>query len=257
MSNLIRDRLETNKSVERILPELEPQGIVSIHLKRYQFAANYCQGKKVLDAATGVGYGAAYLTEVAESVVGIDIDPAAIFYGQSKYNSDRLKLQVADVAKTSFANAQFDVICSFETIEHLSNIPAYLQEIVRLLKTTGVYLVSTPQVPKTSNNPKNPYHYVEFCRSDFEVLLKQYFGQIEIYGQRRRQSELHYRLIQIADLGCIRNYLAKLSKLRQSVNKVLQTTTYEEMSLEDILITKEKIERATEIVAVCTHPKLR
>ncbi len=253
MTDLIRNRLEAD-TVERILPEDEPQGIVSIHLKRYEFAANYCEGKKVLDAATGVGYGADYLAAFADTVIGIDIDPAAINYGKSKYNSSNLKLQIADVTQTTYADSEFDVICSFETIEHLPNIPAYLQEVVRLLKPTGVYIVSTPQVAKTNNIPDNPYHYIEFCRSDFEALLKQYFGDIEIYGQRRHQSELHYWLIKTADFLSIRGYLAKLSKLRKSANKVLHTTTFEEMSLDDILISKDKIVRASEMIAVCRNP---
>lgn len=255
VTDLIRNRLAVDKAVERILPENEPQGIVSIHIKRYHFAASYCQGKKVLDAATGVGYGAAYLTQVAKSVVGIDIDPVAISYGQSKYNRSGVELKVADVTKTGLTDSQFDVICSFETIEHLVNIPAYLEEMVRLLKPTGIYIVSTPQVPQTNHNPQNPYHYIEFSRSDFEILLSQYFHQVEIYGQRRHQSELHYWLTRIADLLHIRSSLAKLAKLRHSANKVLQTTPFEDMSLEDILITKEKIERASELVAVCREPR--
>ena len=254
MTNLIRNRLEINDAVERIIPEEELDGILSIHLKRYQFAGNYCQNKKVLDAATGVGYGADYLTQVASQVIGIDIDPVAIAYGKSKYSNHNLQLQVADVISTTFADSEFDVICSFETIEHLPGIPAYLQEMVRLLATDGIYIVSTPQVPQTNHNPQNPYHTVEFCRNDFETLLKQYFGEIEIYAQRRRQSELHYWLTKIADFTGMRKYLAKLSKLRHSTNKVLKTTTFEDMSLDDILITKVKIERADEIVAVCRYP---
>ncbi|MBD0386327.1 MAG: class I SAM-dependent methyltransferase [Nostoc sp. C3-bin3] len=255
MPDLIRDRLNIGDAVERILPEEEPQGIVSIHLKRYEFAASFCHGKQVLDAGTGVGYGAYYLSKVCDCVVGIDIDPVAIEYGNSQYHHQNLKLEVADVTQTNFADSQFDVICSFETIEHLPNIPAYLQEMLRLLKSTGVYIVSTPQVTKTDRNPDNPYHYIEFCRTDFENLLKQYFAEVEIYGQRRRQSELHYWLVKIADFMGIRKYWSKLHQLRQSANQVLQTTTFESMSLEDIFISQEKIERASEIIAVCRNPK--
>ncbi len=254
MIDLIRNRLEINDAVERIIPEEELDGILSIHLKRYQFAASYSRGKKILDAATGVGYGAAYLSQVASEVIGIDIDPVAIAYGLRKYRNYNLQLQIADVVSTNFADSEFDVICSFETIEHLPQIPAYLQEMVRLLATDGVYIVSTPQVRQTNHNPQNPYHTVEFSRSDFEALLKQYFGEVEIYAQRRRQSELHYWLTKIADLTGTRKQLAKLSKLRQSTNKILQTTTFEDMSVDDILITKFKIERANEIVAVCRYP---
>lgn len=254
MIDSIRNRLDINNAVERIIPEDEVDGILSIHLKRYQFAAGYCHGKKVLDAATGVGYGAAYLTQYANEVTGIDIDNVAIDYGQIKYKHHNLQLKVADVVSTNFGDCEFDVICSFETIEHLPKIPAYLQEMVRLLATDGIYIVSTPQVRQTNHNPQNPYHTVEFSRNDFETLLKQYFKEVEIYAQRRRQSELHYWLTRIADFTGIRKHLAKLSKLRQSTNKILQTTTFEDMSLNDILITKVNIERGNEIVAVCRYP---
>ena len=254
MINSIRNRLEINDAVERIIPEDEIDGILSIHLKRYQFASSYIQGKNVLDAATGVGYGAAYLSQVAKQVIGIDIDPVAIDYGQRKYKNHNLQLQVADVTSTNFTDSEFDVICSFETIEHLPQIPAYLQEMVRLLTTDGIYIVSTPQVPQTNQNPENPYHTVEFSRRDFETLLRQYFGEIEIYAQRRRQSKLHYWLTKIADFTGIRKHLAKLTKLRQSTNKILQTTTFEDMSLDDILIDKDNIERGSEIVDVSRYP---
>jgi 2-polyprenyl-3-methyl-5-hydroxy-6-metoxy-1,4-benzoquinol methylase len=255
MTDIIRNRLNIINAVERILPEEEPQGIISIHFKRYEFAAQYCHGKKVLDAATGVGYGAEYLSKVAAHVVGIDIDAVAINYGKSKYHGNNLHFEVADAIQTTFPDCEFDVICSFETIEHLSDISSYLQEMVRLLNPLGVYIVSTPQVAKTNYHPDNPYHYIEFCRNDFDSLLKQYFGEVEIYGQQRRQSDLHYWLMTLADFIGIRLYWGKLRKIRKSVNKVLKTKTFEEMSLEDLLITKDNIKRASEIVAVCRYPK--
>ena len=88
MTDLIRNRLEINDAVERIIPEEEIAGILSIHLKRYQFATSFTQGKNVLDAAAGVSYGAAYLSQVAKQVIGIDIDKVAIDYGQRKYKND-------------------------------------------------------------------------------------------------------------------------------------------------------------------------
>lgn len=255
MIDLIRNRLRIEGATERIDPDREPPGILAIHLKRYDFALTYCKDKTVLDAACGVGYGAHYLAQVASYVIGIDIDSKAIDYGQTRFGSDHLSLQVADVVNTGFVNAQFDVICSFETIEHLSGIPAYLKEMVRILNPEGVYLVSTPQVSKTNNHPKNPYHTVEFSRMDFEALLYQYFDQVELYGQRRKQSELHYRMTQLLDGTGLRGRLPKLSRLRGLVNKTLRTTTFDEMSLGDMMITQEKIDRASELIAVCKNPK--
>ena len=255
MIDLIRNRLNIAGAAERIDPEREVPGILSIHLKRYDFALAYCKGKTVLDAACGVGYGAHHLAQAASRVIGIDIDSEAIAYGQSRFGSGRASFQVADAVNTGFQDSQFDVICSFETIEHLSNIRGYLKEMSRILSRDGVYMVSTPQVSKTNHHPANPYHTVEFSRMDFEALLHQYFDQVELYGQRRKQSELHYRITQLLNYTGLRGRLPKLNELRNAVNKTLRTTTFDNMSLEDMMITKEKIDRASELVAVCRNPK--
>lgn len=255
MNDLIRNSLGIEGATERIDPDREVPGILSIHLKRYDFAFPYCKNRTVLDAACGVGYGAHHLAQTASCVIGIDNDPIAITYGQTRLNSSRVSFQAADVANTAFSDSHFDVVCSFETIEHLPNIPAYLKEMVRVLNPEGVYIVSTPQVSKTNHHPKNPYHRIEFSRKDFETLLHQYFGQVEIYGQRRRQSEVHYRLTQLLNAAGFRARFPKLGRLRNLVNHTLRTTTFNEMSLEDLMITKEKINRATELIAVCRIPK--
>ena len=178
MHDPIPNRLDLEGATERINPAETPVGILSIHLKRYQFALSLCEGKTVLDAACGVGYGSAYLAPVASHVIGLDIDPIAIEYAQNHYENNQLNFEIADVSQTKITDSQFDTICSFETIEHLSDIPAYLQEMTRLLKPDGVYIVSTPQVAKTDRNPCNPYHTIEFSRHDFEALLLQYFNRI-------------------------------------------------------------------------------
>jgi ubiquinone/menaquinone biosynthesis C-methylase UbiE len=255
LTDLITNRLNLADATERIDPKQTAPGILSIHLKRYEFALETCLGKTVLDAACGVGYGSTYLSKVANHVTGIDIDATAIAYAQQHYQSPNVTFQVEDATETKFPDAHFEVICSFETIEHLSDIPAYLREVVRLLTDDGIYFVSTPQVPQTTLHPSNPYHTIEFSRNDFQVLLNSYFSHVEIYGQRRKQSELHYRITQFFNLIGLRGRLPKLEKLRTSVNQALATTTFEQMALADILITQSQIQRASEIIAICKKPK--
>jgi 2-polyprenyl-3-methyl-5-hydroxy-6-metoxy-1,4-benzoquinol methylase len=75
---------------ERIIPDETPGGIVALHLVRYEFARSYVMGKRVLDVASGVGYGSDYLGASATSVLGIDIDiRAAIAYAR-RYHGDRM-----------------------------------------------------------------------------------------------------------------------------------------------------------------------
>jgi len=239
---------------ERIDPKNTARGILSIHLKRYDFAREYCKDKNVLDAACGAGYGSFHLSKTAATVTGIDIDTGAVQYARKHYKAPNLEFSETDVTRTGLETGTFDVICSFETIEHLNDIGLYLNEIKRLLRPNGTYIVSTPKVPKTTHDPQNPHHTVEFSRKDFESLLRARFKEVDVYGQRRRESEMHYMITRLLDLTRLRGRISMLSGLRRSINRDLKTTPFEDMGLEDIVISAERIERATEIIAVCRMP---
>jgi len=241
---------------ERIDPKETVQGIFSIHLKRYDFADDYCAGKDVLDAACGAGYGSFHLSRTAKKVTGVDVDPGTIAYARMNYKASNLEFVEMDVTNTVFKTASFDVICSFETMEHLNDIDLYLSEVARLLKPEGTYIVSTPMVARTTHHPENPHHTVEFSLKDFRSLLKKHFSEIEIYGQRRRESELHYMITRLLDITKFRGHIVRGLGLRRVINRTLKTKTFEDMGLDDIIISKERIERATEMIGVCRKPLL-
>lgn len=241
-----------NTYPERIIPSETEAGIVSLHLKRYDFSLPYCKDKTVLDVACGVGYGSSYLGKVARRVVGVEIDKESVEYARSHYQSAHVTFEEMDAAKLRFEDSSFDVVCSFETIEHLRDIPAYLSEITRVLKKDGVYVVSTPQVAKTNPRPANPFHTVEFSKKDFTDLLGNFFGNLDVFGQRRVQSDFHYYL-QKLDVLSLRSRLVPRF-LTKKIAKKLDTVPIDELGLENILISKEKLERAAELVVACRNP---
>src|SRR5438874_12503867 len=69
---------------ERFVPGTEGE-IAHEHWHRYAFARGLVAGKRVLDVACGEGYGSALLCEVAQSVVGIDIDRTTIAHATQTY----------------------------------------------------------------------------------------------------------------------------------------------------------------------------
>ena len=235
---------------ERIVPDEESAGIVALHLKRYLFAEPYCAGKVVLDAACGVGYGSAELGRVATRVVGIDVDDGTIEYARSRYGSDIVEFEAMDVSSLAFADDSFDAVVSFETIEHVDDRVAFLREVRRVLRPTGTFVVSTPNVGETTDAPDNPFHRVEYSRADFTGLLSEHFGSVDLFGQRRLQTRRH-RTLQRLDVVGLRRHLAFLRRAAPLVG----TAPTEEVSLEGIVIERDGIERATELVAVCTHPR--
>ena len=231
---------------ERIVPDEEEPGIVALHLKRYEFALPLCRGKEVLDAGCGVGYGTALLAQEAARAVGVDIDAQALAYARERYRAANLEFRRMDLLDLDFADASFDVVCSFEAIEHLAHRDAFLAGAARLLRPGGALVVSTPRAERTTERPSNPHHRVEYSREDFEALLRRHFRHVELYGQRRLQTRRH-RLAQRLDVFGLRRRVGFL----RSAGRVLGTAPTSKVTSEGIVIERDGLDRATELVAVC------
>jgi SAM-dependent methyltransferase len=231
---------------ERIVPDETEPGIVALHLKRYEFALPWCRGRDVLDGACGVGYGTAHLAREAGRVVGVDRDEGAIAYARAHYAAANVEFRVADLLDLDLPDASFDVVCSFETIEHLPDPDAFLLEVTRVLRPGGTFLVSTPRSDETTRRPDNPFHELELSAADFASLLEAHFAGVELYGQRRLQTARH-RLLQRLDVLGLRRRLTFL----RPASRLVGTPPMAEVGLDGIAIERDGLERATELVAVC------
>jgi SAM-dependent methyltransferase len=147
------------------------------HFHRYLYARELCYGKDVLDVASGEGYGSALLAQVATSVTGIEIAREAVDHARASYQSANLRFLEGDARQLPIASASFDVVVSFETIEHIAEHDSFLQEVRRVLRPNGVFIVSTPDRDNYSraDSPPNPYHALELSRDQFVDLLLRYF----------------------------------------------------------------------------------
>lgn len=163
------------------------------HWHRYHIAAGLAQGKTVLDLGCGEGYGAYHMAQFARELVAVDIDVETVQKAKMKYVKDNLSFLPGSAMEIPSPDSFFDLVVSFEMIEHLDekNQKKSLQEITRVLKSGGVFLVSTPDKRRTDKFPqKNPYHIKEFYLEDFSALLKQYFKYVDLYFQEINLASL-------------------------------------------------------------------
>jgi SAM-dependent methyltransferase len=189
------------------------------HLTRYLFALDLAAGKRVLDAGTGAGYGAALLASRAARVLAVDIDAASIATAQKVFDLANLTYLVDDchtLAATATAcaeapgwrrpaagasggaNGGFDLIVNFENIEHLPHPEQFLAAAAKLLRPTGTLLISTPDRANTppfkDGKPDNPFHMFEWYRDEFRALLAPHFAtidmkvQVQSYALRSREE---------------------------------------------------------------------
>jgi 2-polyprenyl-3-methyl-5-hydroxy-6-metoxy-1,4-benzoquinol methylase len=159
------------------------------HIYRYRFAARVVEGLDVLDIACGEGYGsAALLASGARSLIGVDLSEEAVLHARNKYNVDA---RVGDALAIPLADKSVDIVVSFETIEHVPQPRAFIEECYRVLRPSGLLIVSTPNTMvygKIDQHSPNPFHCSEMDRREFEAVLDHRFQVIEMWAQKIRET---------------------------------------------------------------------
>jgi SAM-dependent methyltransferase len=167
---------------ERLVPTLHPGEILQQHAARYMFAGRYCAGKQVLDVASGLGYGTDYLRRQGADVVGLEINIAAVQYSQYHYPSSTFVHGNAEAMPSEWGKS-FDVIVSFETIEHLKRPQDFLQEVIRCLRPGGLFICSTPNKALYPFDNHNPFHVREFHPGELVDFIGNFLRVRQLLGQ--------------------------------------------------------------------------
>ncbi len=172
------------------------------HLHRYAMASAYVNNKIVLDAACGCGFGSDILASQAKEVYAIDIAEEAIAYARATYQKNNLFFKTANIASLPFPDETFDVVVSFETIEHVDaqTQNVFLQEIKRVLKANGLLIISSPNKRFYTDTQvgENHFHIHEFYQEEFVSKLHEYFE----YTDFGRQKVVTGSLIEASSNSC-------------------------------------------------------
>ncbi len=155
------------------------------HLHRYAVAMDLVYNKKVLDIACGEGYGAALLAGNAMQVTGIDNQAGIISQAKEKYKKQNLEFICGTVENIPAAEHAFDVVVSFETLEHVGIQDRMITEIKRVMQPGGLLIISTPdkRIYSDKTGYKNPFHIKEYYPEEFIALLLKYFKNAQRFDQ--------------------------------------------------------------------------
>ncbi len=226
------------------------EGEVSIvfarHKLTYEYALQFVEGKRVLDAGCGTGYGSNMLASRAHRVSAIDLSNEAIDYCHAHYAAPNLDFIQMDVTQLGFRRA-FDVAVSFQVIEHLSDPGAILISLKQAVMPGGTILLATPNVraPRTGD-AANPFHCSEMSYEQLHALLGTHFSSFRILGIGHARPNALRAFIYKSPLYKLGKLLRRGSVVKKLANKTLDMTAFQ-------VISDRVAEDAIDLIAECTN----
>jgi SAM-dependent methyltransferase len=184
---------------ERTIPDLDIENYwFRRHQVVYQRLAPRCAGREVLEAGCGEGYGADLIAGVARRVVAVDYDEAAVAHVRNRYA--RVEVMRANLAELPLPDASVDVVVNFQVIEHLWDQAQFVAECARVLRPSGLLMMSTPNRITFSpgrDTPVNPFHTRELNANELiELLVDGGFAEVSIsglfHGPRLREMDARH-----------------------------------------------------------------
>ena len=129
---------------------VEPAGswthnFISGEYMRYCIALQHATQKDILDAGCGVCYGSSLLSLRANNIICANLSQEELNYGKEMFKFYcPVNFACCDLNK-DFPNGKFDLIVSFEMIEHLSDPMFFINNVKKNLKDDGKFIFSVPK----------------------------------------------------------------------------------------------------------------
>lgn len=230
------------------------------HIYRYQEVANFLENKsfKILDIACGNGFGSFFLSSKGHNVVGGDISDEAILECKKKYNAVSLNFEKVDGTNLPYLDSEFDVVVSFETIEHTKDCVKMLSEFKRVVKKGGFIIVSTPNFLVNSPNGiiVNPYHTQEWTYEDLSLLLKGVFSDVKLYGQeyiRYKKNSLKFMIAKFIETVLYKKGIRKIPISIQDIimNFMINQPMYPQLFNYSLTQELSEIKKCKTFFAIC------
>ncbi|MDH4201284.1 MAG: class I SAM-dependent methyltransferase [Phycisphaerae bacterium] len=133
-------------------------------------------GKTALELGCGSGQLASFFYKKGVSIIASDISETAIDHARKLYPD--VMFQTHSAEELPYEDGSFDIVMSFDVLEHLPNVAQHLREVRRVLKPDGYYLFQTP------NKLSNAIFETLKCRS---MAWKKYHPSLHFYGQLKRR----------------------------------------------------------------------
>lgn len=111
---------------------------VSLYTVQFGLDRSFFAGKSILDIGCGPRGSLEWATEATERV---GLDPLADDYRQLGIDDHAMTYVSSGAERIPFADGHFDVVTSLNSLDHVDDVEATLQEIARVVRAGGAFLL--------------------------------------------------------------------------------------------------------------------
>jgi SAM-dependent methyltransferase len=166
------------RSVEELVIHL-------MHVYAYSVVREYARPTdRILEVGFGEGYGSELIRDWVAEYHGVEVDEEAVEHASSRHAHPKCTFHHAG-SGLPFPDDRFDLVLSFQVIEHVEDVEGFLAEIRRVTRPGGTILVVTPNRNHRladGERPWNRYHVREFSPPELERVLAEAGVDVELYG---------------------------------------------------------------------------
>jgi SAM-dependent methyltransferase len=227
---------------ERTLPDVPEENYwYQRHVAVYRWIAERVAGLRVVDLASGEGYGSALLAQAAADVIGVDANPEAFEHARAKYTRGNLTFERGLVEEF---DTDRDAVIFLQTIEHIHE-PGKLLD--RIAQVAPVAYISTPNrltlAGPDAEKSDNPWHLREYDAGEYRELLEAHFSEVELLGL------FHARKLRVHELAIRAGWDRLHPALR--LTKPFYGRFIPAISAKDFSLCEGDLDKALDFVAVC------